>query len=449
MSNPNDPLADAAAGLSTAESPTPTVGPGSSAVDAPASSAGPARMSRWLWFAYPVALIGIGSVWGAVISVLIGRQIAELVTDPRQAAGTLGAVLSIASIVALVAQPVMGRLSDATRTRFLGRRNLWVLIGGVGGALALIALGSAGDIVLTGVLWAVAMVPLSALQAALTAVLPERVPLARRGTMSGIVGTTSVVGAVFGVALGGLASTAFVGYLMVAVFLVVTAVLFAFSTKDVAPPPRTSRTSSAERREANRLPGLRTQSDFWWTFLGRFLMIFGYFLINGFSLYLLRDYIRVGDGSIEAASQTVVAVSGLGALLTLIFAVLGGILSDRFGKVRVFVSLSSLLFVPACIVFIAAPTLTGYFVAQGILGAAFGMYTAVDQVLITRVLPNTGNAARDLGLINIANSGPQVIAPAIAGGIIAATGNYPILFIVTGVVVVLAAIVVRFIRSVP
>ncbi|MFK4762664.1 MFS transporter [Microbacterium sp. ZW T5_45] len=428
---PTTPGIDAAAPVATAQD------------DAPES------MSRWLWFVYPLALIGIGSVWGAVISVLLGRQVAEIVTDPREAAGALGLVLSIASLVPLVAQPVMGRLSDITRTRFLGRRNLWILCSGIASGLVLIGLGMSQNLFAAGLIWALAMIPLSALQASLTAVLPERVPLARRGTMSGIVGTINVVGAVFGVALGGLAPTPFVGYFMLAVLLVVTSTLFAVSTKDVPPPARRAELTREQQRALNRLPGLRSSRDFWLTFLQRFLMIFGYFIISGFNLYLLRDYIGVGDGSTDAAAQMVVAVSGVASVFTLIFAMVGGVLSDRFGRVRIFVALSSLTFVPACVVFIFAPTLTGYFIAQGILGAAFGMYTAVDQVLITRVLPNNQNSARDLGLMNVANSGPQVIAPAVAGGVIAATGDYAILFMITAVVVVLGAITIRFIRSVP
>jgi MFS family permease len=443
--HPSDPSQEATAALASVESPL--LAP--EALEGAADTDSPVTMSRWLWVAYPLGLTGIGAVWGAVIQVLLGRQVAEIISDPLQAAGALGLILSLTSLVPLIAQPVMGRLSDITRTRFLGRRNLWVLCGALASALVLIGLGLSDNLVAAGVLWGLAMIPLSALQAALTAVLPERVPLARRGTMSGIVGTISVVGAVFGVAFGGLAPTPFVGYLLIAVLLVVTSTLFAFTTKDVPAPVRNEKLTREQRREINRLPGLRTAPDFWWTFVGRFLMIFGYFVISGFNLYLLRDYIKVGDGSTDAASTMVVAVAGMAALLTLIFAIVGGILSDRFGRVRIFVALSSLLFIPACIIFVVAPNLTGYFIAYGILGSAFGIYTAVDQVLITRVLPSNQNAARDLGLINIANSGPQVLAPAVAGGVIAFTGNYSLLFVITGFMVILAAVSVRFIRSVP
>ena len=113
-----------------------------------------------------------------------------------------------------------------------------------------------------------------------------------------------------------------------------------------------------------------------------------------------------------------------------------------------FVALSSLLFAPGALVYLLAPTLTGAFVASGILGVAFGVYLAVDQALITRVLPNMNNAARDLGVMNVANAGPQVIAPALAGALVAATGLYQPLFIVTIVAVILGAISVRFIKGV-
>jgi MFS family permease len=410
---------------------------------------GPQVMSKWLWVVYPLALTGIGSVWGSLTSVLLGRQVGGLVADPLQAAGALGATLSIGSLIGLFAQPIMGRLSDKTRLRFIGRRNFWILIGGLGGAMGLLAIAASTSLALLTVFYALAMLPLCALQAALTAVLPERIPVRLRGTMSGIVGTTGVLGAMIGITLAGLSPELFTGYLLIAIFLAVSAVLFAFSTRDAPAPVNTPILDKQLRREANRLPGLRTHSDFWWTFAGRFLVIFGYFIIAGFNLYLLRDYIKVGDGSITAASQALVGISLVSSLLSLVFSVIGGVLSDRFGRVKVFVGLAAILMIPAAVVFITTPTYTGFFVAQAILGCAFGMYTAVDQVLITRVLPNDRNVARDLGLINVANSGPQVLAPVIAGFLIAATANYTILFYISIAAFILAAATVRFIRSVP
>ncbi len=49
------------------------------------------------------------------------------------------------------------------------------------------------------------------------------------------------------------------------------------------------------------------------------------------------------------------------------------------------------------------------------MGCAYGIYTSVDFALITEVLPAAEDRAKDLGVINIANALPQVLAPVLAG----------------------------------
>jgi hypothetical protein len=53
----------------------------------------------------------------------------------------------------------------------------------------------------------------------------------------------------------------------------------------------------------------------------------------------------------------------------------------------------------------------------------------VDQALVIQVLPSAAARAKDLGLINIANSGPQVVAPAIAAPLVSQFGGYPALYL--------------------
>lgn len=446
MSSSSKPPLPTATVEGLAEVPVPGVAPEGAANG---TTADPQTMSRWLWFAYPLALIGVGSIWGAVLQILLARQVADIVTDPRASAGALGLVISTSSIVAVFAQPVLGRLSDVARVKILGRRNFWILFGGVASGLALLATAATTNLVLLGIAWAVAIIPISVVQAALTAVLPERVPLSRRGGMSGLVGMSSILGGVVGAVIASLSGSIAVAYLLVAVFVVLTSAVFALTTKDIAHPIVTEKLTPEERKNSRKLPGFRAYPDFWWTFLGRFTLVLGYFFFSSFGLYLLRDYIKVGDGSIEAATQAIAPAVGIGSLFTLIFALVGGLLVDKFGKVRIFVAIATLIFAPAALLLIFSATYPAYLVASAIIGAAFGTYLAVDQVLITRVIPSTANAARDLGVLNVANSAPQVIAPVVAGGIIAATGNYQILFVVMIVLIVIAAVTVRFIRSVP
>ena len=94
------------------------------------------------------------------------------------------------------------------------------------------------------------------------------------------------------------------------------------------------------------------------------------------------------------------------------------------------------------------PTWTGALIAAAVLGLGFGVYLSVDQALITQVLPTAEDRARDLGIINIASSAPQVLGPALAFPIVAYLGGYPVLYLAVAAVTVLGSILVTRIRSV-
>ena len=78
----------------------------------------------------------------------------------------------------------------------------------------------------------------------------------------------------------------------------------------------------------------------------------------------------------------------------------------------------------------------------------FGVYLSVDFALLTEVLPNARDRGKDLGVINIANSLPQVLAPAIAAPIVKHLGGYPVLYLLASAVTLLAGVLVTRIRSV-
>ncbi len=68
-----------------------------------------------------------------------------------------------------------------------------------------------------------------------------------------------------------------------------------------------------------------------------------------------------------------------------------------------------------------ASDFNGFLVGMAISGLGFGMYMAVDLALVTDVLPDSENAAKDLGVFNMANALPYAFAPAIAPAILAAS----------------------------
>ena len=89
-------------------------------------------------------------------------------------------------------------------------------------------------------------------------------------------------------------------------------------------------------------------------------------------------------------------------------------------------------------------------VAALLLGAGYGVYLAVDAALITQVLPRPPpTGPRTSGVINIANSAPQVLGPALSAPIVVYLGGYPTLYAVTAAVTLLGSVLVLKIRTVP
>ena len=125
-----------------------------------------------------------------------------------------------------------------------------------------------------------------------------------------------------------------------------------------------------------------------------------------------------------------------------------GPLSDRLGRRKPFVFLSSAIAGAACLLPVLSPTFSTIEIFAAFAGLAFGCYLSVDAALVTLVLPRSEDAARDLGVLNIANAGPQVLAPLFAAIIIEHLGGYPVLFLAGGSCGLIGALAVLPVRSV-
>mgnify|MGYP003486781220 CR=1 FL=1 len=95
------------------------------------------------------------------------------------------------------------------------------------------------------------------------------------------------------------------------------------------------------------------------------------------------------------------------------------------------------------------PSFPAACVGAFLLGTGYGVYLAVDQALITQVLPTAEDRAKDLGVINIANSMPQVLAPVLAAPLVTVLGGYTSLYLAVGIITLLGAVAILPIKSVP
>lgn len=96
-----------------------------------------------------------------------------------------------------------------------------------------------------------------------------------------------------------------------------------------------------------------------------------------------------------------------------------------------------------------ATNFNGFLIGMALSGLGFGMYMAVDLALVADVLPNTENAAKDLGVFNMAGALPFSIAPAIAPVILAVgNGSYGVLYAAAGVCAIIGAVAIVPVRRV-
>ena len=90
-----------------------------------------------------------------------------------------------------------------------------------------------------------------------------------------------------------------------------------------------------------------------------------------------------------------------------------------------------------------------FLVGMAVAGLGFGLYMAVDLALVADVLPDAKNAAKDLGVLNIAGALPFSIAPALAPVVLAiGSGSYPVLYAVAGLCALVGAAAILPVRKV-
>ncbi|MFE9958529.1 MFS transporter [Micromonospora sp. NPDC005299] len=414
----------------------------------PAALAEPTVPVRRSWIALIFAAnLGVWMAFFTPIQVLLPQQVERIAPGDKEA--MLAVVTGLGALAAVLANPLAGALSDRTSLRLanrhLGRRHVWTATGAVIGALALVLLARQDSIAGVAVAWVAAQVCFNAMLASLTAAIPDRVPVAQRGGVSGWVGIPQALGLVVGAVLVTAVVTGnAAGYAAIALAVLLLSLPFALLTQD-DPLPREHRSPLRPRSLlASMWISPRRHPDFAWAWFTRFLVQTGNALGTLYLLYFLTDGVRVADP--EGSLLVLILLYTLGMMLT---AVVAGRLSDRSGRRKVFVIVSGLIMAVAAVLLAMAPTWPMAIVAALLLGAGYGVYLAVDAALITQVLPTATDRAKDLGVINIANSAPQVLGPALSAPIVVHLGGYPTLYAVTAAVTLVGSVLVLKIKAVP
>src|ERR1700729_2488243 len=405
-----------------------------------------------------IAGLGLASLgmWMASytpLQVLLPTQLQDI--DPHGKIFPLAVVSGFGAIASGIATPIAGALSDNTTSRFAfgrmaGRRHRWTLGMAVVAALCLVLLSQMRTVLGVTLLW----VLFSAFQngefASLSAAIPDHVPVRQRATVAGWVGMPQALGLVVGTVLVVAVFTGQTsGYLVLAVLLALTALPFVLLTPDY--PLQSEHRAPLSWRELGRSYWIspRDYPDFAWAWVTRFLVSLAIAMGTLYLLFFLRDkihYARLFPG--QDASDGLLILIVIYTAGVVITAIVGGMISDRLGRRKMIVTVSGTLIAAAALLLTFVETWNAAIGAAVLFGIGFGAYLAVDQALITQVLPAARDRAKDLGVINIAIVCPSAIGALVAAPLVS-LGGYPTLFAGTAVVAFLGSILVWRIKSVP
>lgn len=405
-------------------------------------SARPVR--NWQLAALGIAQFGI---FVAILSpVFVSMQLKAQELNPGNPAAVIGAVLPIGAIGALIGNPLFGALSDRTKSRW-GRRRPWLL----GGIVALLAgltwVSLSTSVFMLTIAWLVCQLASNAASAALIASFADNVPQIQRGRGSSVLALSqnvSILAGTYGaVLLVNNLSVLFIAPGVIGVACVAVYVLITPDRRPATPAPPFSFARLIGTFWTNPIK----HPDFglaWWS---RFCMILSTFMFTTYRLLYMQHQMGLD------AQKAVTAVAN-GVLFYTIALLLGSVvsgwLSDKLHRRKIFVAGSTVVFGIGLVILAFAGSVHVFYIAEIIMGIAYGIYAAVDTALVVDVLPDPDRPGKDLGVMNMANSLPQSLAPALGLLLLGIGGgnNYPVLLWGAGIVAVIGAAVVIPIRGV-
>jgi MFS family permease len=333
----------------------------------------------------------------ALMTIAVPMALLQLAPESKVA--VLSALVSISAVAAMIVPPLAGWLSDRMR-RGGGERKAFVAVGLAVEVVGLVALALAHSLIPFAAALVLAIIGANIALAAYQALLPELVPRAQWGAVSGVRGAASLIGTVLGLATAGLASQPWITFLAAAV-LVAFCALSLIGIREV---------EWVEPEHAH----VRDWHDFLVVFAARALVFFGLILLQTYVYYYFQDI----QGLANPSTGTMLAAfcTMIGAIASSVYL---GILSDRAPR-KIVTAIAGVPMALAAIGFAIAPSPQWIFLYAFLFGIGFGGVFSSGWALAMDSIPAMRDVARDLGLWGIATNFPNVIAPLVGGWLIGA-----------------------------
>lgn len=401
-------------------------------------------VSRGYIFWLMIASFGASMAMMVPLSYGIAVRITELAPGHEE---VLGYITGTAQLVYLVVSPIIGIWSDRTRSR-LGRRTPFIFLGSGIGLAGLVVIGLAPDLLIVGAGWVLGMSGWSIAGAAIQTLQADKLPEQQRGKVSALTGLMTQIAPVIGIGIAyAVSSSTFLIFLIPGL---VGAVLLALLPifKPEGSSRELDRGSDVTVRSIVASYGfsVRKYPDFAWNWLGRFIFFIGLYFNTTFGTFF---YAQRLDLPVREVAGIVATIGMLGVVAAAAGALLGGFLSDRLKRRRLFVLLAAVLFVAGAVTEAFAWSLPQLIIGAVIMQMAIAVFATVDQAIIFAIIPDRSEAGRYMAVVSFAQKIPSAVAPLLASvvitiGAVGAEKNYTILYLSGAVFALVGGLMILF-----
>jgi predicted MFS family arabinose efflux permease len=172
-------------------------------------------------------------------------------------------------------------------------------------------------------------------------------------------------------------------------------------------------------------------------FAARVLMVLGQHGVTTYQLYILADH--VGMPLTRAAGVSAVLVP-----VHLVAAVLGNVvvarLADRLTAKHRLTAVAAAAVALVALVPVVWPSLPAVALFAAVGGLGHGAFLTVQTAETYDALPDRRTAGRELGVVGVANTATQAVAPLFAAGLLALGAGYASVFVALAVLAAAAAV---------
>lgn len=391
------------------------------------------------------AMLGVGTSIAPLVLLGFGLStfIVIRIVGQEHATAAFATATGISGIAVVIFGLFSGVIADKTRLK-MGRRRFWMIAGSIGGALSMLALTFSSSIPVFVIALCLTNFFYGMVSLSCYAVVPEQVEPEKFGRVSGLIGASAPAFVMTGQMIMGAFAKSTLSEKMITIIIVqlIGGFLAALLIKDnyFAGEAKSEKKSIGIR---GFYPSFKKHPSYTWALLTKLLINFSNAGMNMLTLfYIARFHLA------EAKIFQIMALTAPTIALMVAAGILGGFLSDKVKKQKPFVIGAALITGICLIAFAFSTSITWVIVGNFIFNFGFGMYGAVDNALVNRILPSRENAAKDISIMNtttnLASTLVTFAAPAlIALGVKLFGGDgYTLFFLVLAVFSILSAVVV-------